>query len=308
MPATTTAAMHGWHATGENDTCTQWRIRARHREPRAPTRRRDKAEQTGDPPKKVERKQNELTLKRSPVSDHCVFVVCLRRRYWWSQWMGLKKGVSIVGKGKGKIRQDDWRGVELRGEMRQGEAPQSATKATPRLLHKQLALRRREVHRRGRSKGGRRKKSDVTRYRFFAIAWVALNRFPVFFQAEDEIADAKKAREYEEVLSRGSMTRGGSSRFTNYFAGDKVHVAGGTTTLNRVPQSAVGWQLALPVHITYNCQKGLNVGLDLGLGDLIGLGDFMAQPKRSEGGRQYEMMVAVEWIPCAAAEEKQASF
>ncbi|KAJ7776741.1 hypothetical protein B0H14DRAFT_2631619 [Mycena olivaceomarginata] len=83
---------------------------------------------------------------------------------------------------------------------------------------------------------------------------------------EDEIADAKKARKHEEVLSRGGMTHGGSSRFTNYSAGDKVHVAGGTTTLNRT----VGWQLALPVYITYNFQQGLNVAFDLGLGDLIG--------------------------------------
>ncbi|KAJ7801689.1 hypothetical protein B0H14DRAFT_2615037 [Mycena olivaceomarginata] len=187
-------------------------------------------------------------------------------------------GGDTGGHRKGKIRQDDWRGVELRGEMRQGEVPQSATKATPRVLHKQLALRRGEVHRRGRSKGGRRKKSDVTHYRFFAsshhlssalppsspvsvafvalltelllwhshiptplhpfkyptpapatisVAWVALNRFPVFFQAEDEIADAKKARKHEEVLSRGGMTRGGFSRFTNYFAGDSEGTCGG---------------------------------------------------------------------------------
>ncbi|KAJ7358032.1 hypothetical protein DFH08DRAFT_1042786 [Mycena albidolilacea] len=162
--------------------------------------------------------------------------------------------------GKGKIWQDDWRGVELRGEMRQGEAPQSATKATPRVLHKQLALRRGEVHRRGRSKAGRRKKSDVTRYRFFAsphhlssalppsspvaVAFVALLtelllwhshiptplhpfKYPAPALATISVAWVALNRFLEEPDYEIISTRGGSSHFTNYFAGDGEGTCGG---------------------------------------------------------------------------------
>ncbi|KAJ7820249.1 hypothetical protein B0H14DRAFT_2600110 [Mycena olivaceomarginata] len=112
---------------------------------------------------KAERKQNEPTLKRSPASDRCVFVVCLRRRCWRSQCMGLKMG------------------------------------------------------------------------------------------AEDEIADVKKARKHEEMWEVDTMKGPGLL---------EVHVTGVTTTLNRVPQSAVGWWLALPVYITYSGVSAMAIIVD----------------------------------------------
>ncbi|KAJ7739733.1 hypothetical protein B0H14DRAFT_2638192 [Mycena olivaceomarginata] len=122
-----------------------------------------------------------------------------------------------------------------------------------------------------------------------SVAWRALNRFPVFFFRLRMRSLMRRrpgnTRKYERLIQWRSQTTScldfghedyldswtdpAASR-TTLLETSKVHVAGGTTTLNRVPQSAVGWQLALPVYITYNCQQGLNVGLDLGLGDLIG--------------------------------------
>ncbi|KAJ7817197.1 hypothetical protein B0H14DRAFT_2602200 [Mycena olivaceomarginata] len=63
---------------------------------------------------------------------------------------------------------------------------------------------RQEIH----QEKSERKQNEPTLKRSPAsdrFAWVAPKRFPVFFQAEDEIADAKKARKHEEMWEVDTM-------------------------------------------------------------------------------------------------------
>ncbi|KAJ7798195.1 hypothetical protein B0H14DRAFT_2618134 [Mycena olivaceomarginata] len=155
--------------------------------PRAPAPRRDKAEQTRDPPKKKKTKENKMMPPWKGLLPETVV-------YFSFAVHGAETGVSIVDeKMKWKMRQGDCqRGVELRECYKSNST--SATQAT-------------RIKKRGSPpvppERSKRKKSDVMHDRLFGPASnISLLLCHLVPCVEDEITDAKKAKKDEEEQAR----------------------------------------------------------------------------------------------------------